>query len=149
MAKLIKAISTPGHTHGCMSYHAGNMVFTGDTLLIRGCGRTDFQQGSTEALYHSVTEKLFNLSGKTRVYPGHDYNGNTCSSIDEERRWNPRIGWQKSLYEFIDIMENLNLVLPKKLMKLSLLMKLVVLILMLMPTFMMTFLLVSYMRYGS
>jgi len=110
----IKAISTPGHTCGCMSYHIDNKVFTGDTLLIRGCGRTDFQQGSTEALYSSVTEKLFSLPDETVVYPGHDYNGNTCSTIVEEKKWNPRLGQQKSLTDFISIMDNLNLALPKK-----------------------------------
>jgi len=110
----IKAIKTPGHTTGCMSFYIENSVFTGDTLLIRGCGRTDFQQGSTEALYSSVTDKLFNLPGETLVYPGHDYNGNTCSTIDEEIKWNPRLGKKKSLIEFINIMDNLNLALPKK-----------------------------------
>jgi len=110
----IKAISTPGHTCGCMSYYIENSVFTGDTLLIRGCGRTDFQQGSTEALYSSVTEKLFSLPEETVVYPGHDYNGNTCSTIVEEKKWNPRLGQQKSLTDFIRIMDNLNLALPKK-----------------------------------
>lgn len=110
----IKAISTPGHTCGCMSYYIDNRVFTGDTLLIRGCGRTDFQQGSAEALYSSVTEKLFNLPDETMVYPGHDYNGNISSTIMEEKQWNPRLGKQKSLVDFIDIMDNLNLALPKK-----------------------------------
>jgi len=110
----IKAISTPGHTCGCMSYYIGNRVFTGDTLLIRGCGRTDFQQGSSENLYHSVTEKLFNLPDDTVVYPGHDYNGNISSTIMEEKQWNPRLGKQKSLADFITIMDNLNLALPKK-----------------------------------
>jgi len=110
----IKAISTPGHTCGCMSYYVEGAVFTGDTLLIRGCGRTDFQQGSAEILYHSVTEKLFYLPDDTLVYPGHDYNGNTCSTIGEEKQWNPRLGKQKSLADFIDIMDNLNLALPKK-----------------------------------
>jgi len=110
----IKAIKTPGHTSGCMSFYIENHVFTGDTLLIRGCGRTDFQEGSTEVLYLSVTEKLFTLADETLVYPGHDYNGNTCSSIGEEKKWNPRLGKQKSLADFINIMDNLNLALPKK-----------------------------------
>jgi len=115
----IKAISTPGHTCGCMSYFIGvaaneSVVFTGDTLLIRGCGRTDFQLGSAETLYTSVTEKLFGLPDETTVYPGHDYNGNTSSTIGEEKQWNARLGKQKSLAEFIDIMDNLNLALPKK-----------------------------------
>jgi len=110
----IKAISTQGHTCGCMSYYIGGRVFTGDTLLIRGCGRTDFQLGSSKSLYYSVTEKLFSLPDETVVYPGHDYNGNTCSTIVEEKQWNPRLGKQKSLRDFIDIMDNLNLALPKK-----------------------------------
>lgn len=110
----IRAIATPGHTGGCMSYYVSGRVFTGDTLLIRGCGRTDFQQGSAEALYHSVTKKLFNLPDETLLYPGHDYNGNTSSSIVEEKQWNPRLGEQKSLHDFINIMDNLNLALPKK-----------------------------------
>jgi len=120
----IKAISTPGHTGGCMSYYLGTLgvdgssiggaVFTGDTLLIRGCGRTDFQQGNAKNLYHSVTKKLFSLPDETVVYPGHDYNGNTSSTIAEEKRWNPRLGRDKSRADFINIMENLNLALPKK-----------------------------------
>ncbi|PKG85146.1 MBL fold metallo-hydrolase [Colwellia sp. 75C3] len=115
----IKAISTPGHTAGCMSYYIsgeaiGGVAFTGDTLLIRGCGRSDFQQGSSAVLYHSVTEKLFSLPEETVVYPGHDYNGNTSSTIAEEKQWNARLGKQKSLADFIDIMDNLNLALPKK-----------------------------------
>ena len=113
-AYVIKAISTPGHTSGCMSYFVQGMVFTGDTLLIRGCGRTDFQQGSSDTLYHSVTQKLFNLAGETIVYPGHDYNGNTCSTIAEEKRWNPRLGKQKSLDDFMVIMADLHLALPKR-----------------------------------
>ena len=111
---FIKAISTPGHTGGCMSYFVNGVVFTGDTLLIRGCGRTDFQQGSSAELYHSVTQKLFSLGDETIVYPGHDYNGNTCSTIAEEKQWNPRLGKQKSLDDFMVIMGNLNLALPKK-----------------------------------
>ncbi len=125
----IKAISTPGHTSGCMSYYVGNerldnevigsaafdgVIFTGDTLLIRGCGRTDFQQGSAETLYHSVTHKLFGLPDVTVVYPGHDYNGNTSSTIAEEKQWNRRLAQPKTLDDFIAIMANLNLALPKK-----------------------------------
>ncbi len=110
----IKAISTPGHTGGCMSFYVEGMVFTGDCLLIRGCGRTDFQQGSSEDLYHSITHKLFTLPDETLVYPGHDYNGKTCSTIAEEKQWNPRLGQDKSLGDFLQIMQNLNLALPKK-----------------------------------
>jgi len=110
----IKAISTPGHTNGCMSFYVEGLVFTGDCLLIRGCGRTDFQQGSSEDLYHSINQKLFTLPDETRVYPGHDYNGKTCSTIGEEKHWNPRLGQGKSLDDFLQIMQNLNLALPKK-----------------------------------
>jgi len=110
----IKAISTPGHTAGCMSFYVEGMVFSGDCLLIRGCGRTDFQQGSSEDLYHSITQKLFSLPDETLVYPGHDYNGRTCSTIAEEKQWSPRVGQGKSLDDFLQIMQNLNLALPKK-----------------------------------
>lgn len=111
---IIKAITTPGHTHGCMSFYVDGMAFTGDCLLIRGCGRTDFQQGDSGDLYHSITQKLFTLPDETLVYPGHDYNGKTCSTIAEEKQWNPRLGQGKSLDDFLQIMQNLNLALPKK-----------------------------------
>jgi sulfur dioxygenase len=104
---------TPGHTNGCVAYvfHQGRMVFTGDTLLIRGCGRTDFQEGSSEKLYNSVQSRLFVLPEDYLVYPAHDYKGQTCSSIGEEKKYNPRLS--KSLDTFIDIMSNLNLAYPK------------------------------------
>ena len=107
---------TPGHTSGCASYvdHAGKRVFTGDALLIRGCGRTDFQQGDAETLFRSVTEKLFSLPDDYEVYPGHDYKGRTVSTIDEEKRLNPRLGGGKSVAEFVEIMASLNLSQPKK-----------------------------------
>jgi glyoxylase-like metal-dependent hydrolase (beta-lactamase superfamily II) len=106
---------TPGHTDGCLSFVTGDrkMAFTGDTLLIRGTGRTDFQQGSAERLYHSVTEKLFTLPDATLVYPGHDYKGRTVSTIWEEKRFNPRLGQGKSLEEFVEIMDNLDLPRPR------------------------------------
>jgi sulfur dioxygenase len=110
----IRAITTPGHTNGCVSYYVDGMVFTGDALLIHGCGRTDFQQGNAATLYHSVTQKLFTLPDDTIVYPAHDYKGRTASSIAEEKRWNPRLGNNRSEAEFIEIMANLNLDLPKK-----------------------------------
>lgn len=110
----LKALSTPGHTDGCTSWLAGDRVFTGDTLLIRGCGRTDFQQGSSKKLYESVHGKLFTLPGETFVYPAHDYKGRTVSTIDEEMRFNPRLKKGISPDEFSDIMENLNLPKPKK-----------------------------------
>jgi len=110
----IRAIRTPGHTIGCMSYYVDGMVFTGDTLLIRGCGRTDFQQGNAKDLYNSITKKLFSLADETIIYPGHDYNGNTWSTIAEEKKWNPRVGLQKSQDDFLQIMSHLNLDLPAK-----------------------------------
>ncbi|MCF6298700.1 MAG: MBL fold metallo-hydrolase [Thiomicrorhabdus sp.] len=108
------ALATPGHTNGCVSYLVDNMLFSGDSLLIHGCGRTDFQQGSAEQLYDSITQKLFTLPGETLVYPGHDYSGRTSSTIAEEKRWNHRLGGGKSKQAFIQIMNNLNLDLPKK-----------------------------------
>ncbi len=109
----LKAFSTPGHTSGCMSYYIDGKVFTGDALFIRGCGRTDFQQGNSEQLYDSVTRKLFTLPDETVVYPGHDYNGMTSSTIGEEKRWNPRLGAGKSKAEFVAVMGDLKLAKPK------------------------------------
>jgi hydroxyacylglutathione hydrolase len=108
----IKVLETPGHTDGCLSYVLENKIFTGDALLIRGCGRTDFQNGSSEKLYNSI-QKLFSLPSETIVYPGHDYNGFLSSTIAEEKKYNPRIA-EKSLKEFVEIMANLKLSLPKK-----------------------------------
>lgn len=110
----VKALSTPGHTDGCTSYLIENMVFTGDTLLIQGCGRTDFQQGSSELLFNSVREKLFTLPDDTWVYPAHDYKGRSVSSILEEKKFNPRLGEAKTREQFYEIMKNLNLAKPKK-----------------------------------
>lgn len=108
------AVSTPGHTDGCMSYisHQGRSVFTGDALLIRGCGRTDFQQGNPSLLYNSVHKKILSLPEDYLIYPGHDYNGLMSSSVREEKKYNPRL--TKSETEFIDIMKNLNLPYPKQ-----------------------------------
>lgn len=106
-------LHTPGHTSGCLSIvdHENRRVFTGDTLLIRGCGRTDFQGGSSEQLFDSVHEKLFTLPRDYTVYPAHDYNGMTASSIGEEIEFNPRL--TKTKNEFIEIMSKLNLAHPK------------------------------------
>ncbi|XP_076135803.1 persulfide dioxygenase ETHE1, mitochondrial isoform X2 [Alosa pseudoharengus] len=105
---------TPGHTDGCMTLVTGDqtMAFTGDTLLIRGCGRTDFQQGCSKKLYKSVHEKIFTLPGHCLIYPAHDYKGQTMSTVDEEKKYNPRL--TKTLEEFVDIMKNLNLTRPNK-----------------------------------
>lgn len=110
----IKALSTPGHTSGCMSYVVAGRVFTGDALLIRGTGRTDFQQGSSHTLYGSITKTLFALPDETLVHPAHDYRGLPFSTIGEEKKYNPRIGGGKTEEEFVKIMANLNLAMPKK-----------------------------------
>ncbi len=104
---------TPGHTLGCVSYLVGDRVFTGDSLLIGGCGRTDFQQGDAGLLYDSIHQKLFSLPADTLVFPGHDYNGNTVSTIKQEMAKNPRLGGGKSREEFIATMGNLKLAYPK------------------------------------
>uniref|UniRef100_A0A0K0FEK1 Persulfide dioxygenase ETHE1, mitochondrial n=1 Tax=Strongyloides venezuelensis TaxID=75913 RepID=A0A0K0FEK1_STRVS len=110
-------LSTPGHTNGCTTIVSDDLeaCFTGDALLIRGCGRTDFQGGSSEKLYKSITEKIFKLPDHYIVYPGHDYNGVHNSTIWEEKKYNPRL--TKSLEEFIEIMKNLNLDKPKQIEK--------------------------------
>jgi glyoxylase-like metal-dependent hydrolase (beta-lactamase superfamily II) len=104
---------TPGHTTGCVSYCMNDRVFTGDALLIGGCGRTDLQQGDAGTLYDSVHRQLFTLPPDTLVYPGHDYNGNTVSSIKQERARNLRLGGDRGRDEFIEIMRNLDLPYPR------------------------------------
>lgn len=104
---------TPGHTNGCVSYVMSDRVFTGDALLIGGSGRTDFQQGDAGQLYDSITDKLFCLEPDTLVYPGHDYNGNTVSTIKQEMARNTRLGGGKTREEFIAIMQELKLAYPK------------------------------------
>jgi glyoxylase-like metal-dependent hydrolase (beta-lactamase superfamily II) len=113
----LQVLATPGHTSTCLSYYVPEqgMVFTGDTLFIRGCGRTDFQEGSSEHLFNSVHERLFSLPETTKVFPGHDYKGRTMSTIAEEKQHNPRLGGGRSLDQFVAIMEGLNLSLPKRL----------------------------------
>lgn len=112
--KKIKALATPGHTDSCMSFVFEGRVFTGDALLIRGTGRTDFQQGSADKLYDSVHKKLFTLPEDTLVYPGHDYRGQTATTIGLEKRLNPRLGSTKTKAEFIKTMSELKLANPKK-----------------------------------
>ncbi|XP_061397431.1 persulfide dioxygenase ETHE1, mitochondrial [Musca vetustissima] len=113
----IESLATPGHTNGCMTYVIPEQgcVFTGDTLLIRGCGRTDFQEGNSKSLYENVHSKIFTLPENFRIYPAHDYKGQMESSVFEEKKYNPRL--TKSLEEFINIMDNLNLAYPKKIDK--------------------------------
>jgi sulfur dioxygenase len=104
---------TPGHTSGCVSYVMADRVFTGDALLIDGSGRTDFQQGDAGQLYDSITYKLFTLPPDTLVYPGHDYQGNTVSTIKQEIAKNARMGKGRTRDEFIAIMQDLKLAYPK------------------------------------
>jgi glyoxylase-like metal-dependent hydrolase (beta-lactamase superfamily II)/rhodanese-related sulfurtransferase len=103
---------TPGHTDDSYSYLMGDRVFTGDTLLIRGTGRTDFQNGSSRAQYESIFNRLLRLPDETMVYPAHDYKGDTVSTIGEERRYNPRLQ-VRSVDEYIELMANLKLPNPK------------------------------------
>ena len=112
--RAIKVLSTPGHTNTCVSYVFENKVFTGDSLLIRGCGRTDFQQGSPEKLFESVHQNLFTLPDDTIVYPGHDYRGQTKSTIELEKKYNPRLGIVITKSDFVKIMSELKLAHPKK-----------------------------------
>lgn len=109
----LRAIHTPGHTSGSMSFLWRNHVFTGDTLLINGCGRTDFQSGSAELLYRSLTEVLFALPDTTIVWPGHDYQGRTHSTIGAEKTGNVRVAG-KSLEQFVNVMAGLNLPKPAR-----------------------------------
>jgi glyoxylase-like metal-dependent hydrolase (beta-lactamase superfamily II)/rhodanese-related sulfurtransferase len=112
----LTALATPGHTDGCMSFVLDDetMAFTGDALLIRGCGRTDFQQGSPETLYRSVREKIFHLPGGCLVYPAHDYRGLTVTSVAEERVHNPRLGGDIGAADFAGYMNNLGLAHPRQ-----------------------------------
>ena len=108
----LKAIYTPGHTDCSYSYLMNDKVFTGDTLLINGTGRTDFQSGSSEDAYDSLFNKLLKLPERTLVYPAHDYNGKKFSTIESEKNNNPRLQ-VSSKEEYVEIMENLNLENPK------------------------------------
>ncbi len=112
----LEARSTPGHTNGCMSFVLSDKstVFTGDALLIRGCGRSDFQQGNASRLYHSITEQLFTLPDECAVYPAHDYNGRTRSSVGEEKRYNARVGGGANEKDFVLYMNAMQLPHPKK-----------------------------------
>jgi sulfur dioxygenase len=110
--EIIKVIATPGHTAGSVSYLWRDRVFTGDALLINGCGRTDFQSGDAGILYDSITQKLFTLPDETLVYPGHDYQGRYVSSIAQEKNINPRLT-NKTRQDFIELMQGLNLAKPK------------------------------------
>ncbi|MEQ1666856.1 MAG: MBL fold metallo-hydrolase [Sulfuriferula sp.] len=108
----VNVLATPGHTAGCISYLWRDRVFTGDALLIGGCGRTDFQGGDAGALYDSITRQIWPLADETLIYPGHDYHHKHVSSVAQERETNPRLSG-KSRDEFIAIMNNLELPMPK------------------------------------
>lgn len=111
----LDVVATPGHTDGCVTYVlGGRLAFTGDAVLIRGCGRTDFQQGNAEGLYDSVHKGVLGpLDSDAAIYPAHDYKGRNVSTVSEERLFNARL--TKSKAEFKDIMDNLGLAYPKKL----------------------------------
>lgn len=106
--------ATPGHTDGCVSYVGHDRVFTGDALLIGGCGRTDFQQGDAARLYDSVHGQLFSLPPDTLIYPGHDYKGRTVSTVAEERAINVRLGGERSREDFVALMADLKLPYPRQ-----------------------------------
>ena len=110
----LQVSETPGHTEGCVTYIDNNntRAFTGDALLIRGCGRTDFQGGSADTLYSSVWSRILSLPDHFSLYPAHDYKGVLVTSVAEEKLYNPRL--TKSLEEFVKIMEGLGLPYPKK-----------------------------------
>lgn len=112
----LEARATPGHTDGCMSFVLvdKSMVFTGDALLIRGCGRSDFQQGNAARLFQSITGRLFTLPDDCAVYPAHDYHGRTRSSINEEKRHNARVGGGANEQDFVLYMNAMQLPHPKK-----------------------------------
>jgi sulfur dioxygenase len=113
--RTLQARATPGHTAGCLSYvlDDGSRAFTGDALLIRGCGRTDFQQGSAPRLFRSVRERLFSLPDACLLYPAHDYRGITASSVGEEKKYNPRLAENIGEADFVGYMTNLGLAHPK------------------------------------
>ena len=108
----IKVIYTPGHTKDSYSFLMDDCLFSGDTLLINGTGRTDFQGGNSEDSYNSIFNRLLKLPEETLLYPAHDYNGQTVSTIGKEKKFNPRLQ-VNSINEYIDIMNNLNLSKPK------------------------------------
>ena len=115
-SRYIEVRETPGHTDGCVTYVLDDesMAFTGDALLVRGCGRTDFQQGDPRALYRSIQTQILALPERTALYPAHDYRGITVTTVAEEKRFNPRVGGQIAEKDFIGYMNNLGLPHPKQ-----------------------------------
>ena len=114
--RQLEVRATPGHTNGCLTYVLDDetMAFTGDCLLVRGSGRTDFQQGDPHAMYSSVHQQIFTLPRTCLLYPGHDYRGLTVTSVEEERLFNPRLGGEIGANDFAGYMNNLGLPHPKK-----------------------------------
>ncbi|MBT8492347.1 MAG: MBL fold metallo-hydrolase, partial [Deltaproteobacteria bacterium] len=114
-SRHLEVRSTPGHTDGCVTYVLDDhsMAFTGDALLIRGAGRTDFQQGDAGTLYQSVHEQILSLPDTTLLYPAHDYGGRTVTTVAEEKSFNPRLGGERSRGDFVGYMNNLGLPHPR------------------------------------
>ena len=110
----LEVIYTPGHTDTDISYLSAGSLFTGDVLLIRGSGRTDFQSGDAGLSHDSITQKIFTLPDETLIYPAHDYNGFTCSTVAEERLFNPRLGGDRTRDDYIQIMESMKLDKPSQ-----------------------------------
>jgi sulfur dioxygenase len=115
-ARSLEVRMTPGHTAGDATYVLDDQscAFTGDALLVRGCGRTDFQEGDAHRLFHSVRERILSLPDDTKLYPAHDYLGRTVTTVREERAFNPRLGDGRSEAEFVHLMANLGLAKPAK-----------------------------------
>lgn len=115
-ARHLEVRATPGHTGGCLTYVLDDRscAFTGDALLIRGCGRTDFQHGDAATLFRSIRGRIFDLPDECRLYPGHDYRGATSTSVGEEKRFNPRVGGAGNEKDFVGYMNNLGLPHPKQ-----------------------------------
>jgi glyoxylase-like metal-dependent hydrolase (beta-lactamase superfamily II)/rhodanese-related sulfurtransferase len=115
-SRHLEVRSTPGHTNGCISFVLDDrtMAFSGDALLVRGCGRCDFQQGDAHTLWRSITEQLFSLPDSCLLYPGHDYTGRMVSSVVEEKAFNARLGGAASERDFVGFMQNMKLPHPKQ-----------------------------------
>jgi sulfur dioxygenase len=114
--RYLEVRATPGHTNGCLTYVLDDRshAFTGDALLIRGCGRTDFQEGNPSTLYHSIKDQIFSLPEECLLYPAHDYRGATVTTVGEEKRYNPRIGGERNEADFVGYLSHLGLPHPKQ-----------------------------------
>lgn len=110
----LRASATPGHTNTCMSFYIDGMVFTGDTMMIRDVGRTDFQEGSTDKMWDSINNKIFSLPDETIIYPAHDYIGRPFSTVGEEKKFNLKLGGGKPKAEFVRLMNEMKLAQPKR-----------------------------------